>query len=476
MKYAWACLVSALPLLACAEAEPGIPPPEGQLYFPLGLAVADPSGSRPLLVVGSSNFDQRYNSGFVSVFDLGKVAALVPTPTDGSVTYRADFGDALLDQVRVLQLGGPILHVPAAASGLSGDRVYVAARAANRITALRLGADGLLSCNLDGDPAVPLTDCSERAVLPTGFDDPFSLAFVPGAGNNGSVAVSHLGAITDGTTRILSALTNVDLARWEQHQAGPAVATTDLNYPLVTKPVEAGAGFSGLVYVPGGFGGESPALLAASIEASTSLPLLGLTPRPVSADDARLQLSQFGRLNLDAVASAIQLRGLTVDGNRRAYVSMRFAEGSTTFNSGIGVIDLTGALPRLMAVFEVGNELAQPVLSVRGDARWLYVPDLRDDRIWVLDVRSDLPSLIAEIKGRAERTIDGEVVEAKLFSTPTDLLFAAPGDGRQLLLVGNFSNSTLAVVDVTSPDPRLHRVIGRLGRDLDGAGKSEGDQ
>jgi hypothetical protein len=39
--------------------------------------------------------------------------------------------------------------------------------------------------------------------------------------------------------------------------------------------------------------------------------------------------------------------------------------------------------------------------------------------------------------------------------------------------VSNFSNSTLAVLDVTDPDPRVHRVVARLGRNLDPEGEME---
>jgi hypothetical protein len=460
--------------VGCAEAEPGIPPPSGQLYFPLGLVVADPSGTRPLVVIGSTNFDQRYNSGFVTVFGLAELAALAPTNNPGEVTYVDGFGTALVSQTRVLQLGGPLLHVPGAVSGLGEDRIYVAARAANRVQSLRLLADGTLDCSRDGDTRVSPTDCTEGAVLPTGFDDPFSLAYVPGLGPNGSVAVSHLGALVDGSNQLISALANIDVARWEQHIAGPALGSSDPGYPLALKDLVSG-GFSGLTFVPGGLGGRTPALLATNIDGSGGLALATITAENVSETDGRSQLVSRDRLNLDTAASAQELRGLAVDGNQRAYVSVRFVEGTTTYNAGIAVIDLTGDLPRLISLVEVGNELAQPVLYSRGAARWLYVPDLRDDRIWVLDVRSDTPTVVAEIKGRDERTLNGETFQARVLAGPSDLAFTIV-DNRILLLVNNFANSTLAVIDASSIDPREHRVIARLGRDLDGAGKTEGQQ
>lgn len=468
-RLGWLLLAS---LWACAEEEPGIPPPSGQLYFPQGLVVADPSGARPLVVIGNSNFDQRYNSGFITVFGLAELAALAPRNNPGEVTYSDGFGAALVSQTRVLQLGGPLLHVPAATSGFAEDRIYQAARAANRVQSLRLLADGTMSCSREGDARVSPTDCTEGAVLPTGFDDPFSLAYIPGLGPNGSVAVSHLGAAVDGNRRLLSALANIDLARWEQHLAGPALAASDPGYPLVSEPVDTG-GYSGLRFVPGGLGGRSPALLATNLDDANGLSLVSFTTQNVSDSDARAKLVPTGRLNLDVAALAEELRGLALDGNQRAYVSVRFAESTTTYNSGIAVIDLLGEAPSLIGLVEVGNELGQPVLYSRGSARWLYVPDLRDDRIWVLDVRGDTPSVVAEIKGRAERTVNGETFQARILAGPSDLAFTIVDD-RILLLVNNFANSTLAVIDASAIDPREHRVIARLGRDLDGAGKTEG--
>lgn len=458
--------------VGCAEAEPGIPPPSGQLYFPLGLVVADPSGTRPLVVIGSTNFDQRYNSGFVTVFGLAELAALAPTNNPGEVTYVDGFGTALVSQTRVLQLGGPLLHVPGAVSGLGEDRIYVAARAANRVQSLRLLADGTLDCSRDGDTRVSPTDCTEGAVLPTGFDDPFNLVFLPGLGTNGSVAVGHLGG---GVNVAESSLALVDVQLWESRQASNNGGSDPLTNPLVRTTFPTVDGFSGLAWPGGPVGPDEVAVFGTAFRRSGALAFGAFFVQPVEEAAGRLAFVEGRALDLAADTSATELRGLALDGNQRAYVSVRFVEGTTTYNAGIAVIDLSGDLPRLISLVEVGNELAQPVLYSRGAARWLYVPDLRDDRIWVLDVRSDTPTVVAEIKGRDERTLNGETFQARVLAGPSDLAFTIV-DNRILLLVNNFANSTLAVIDASSIDPREHRVIARLGRDLDGAGKTEGQQ
>jgi hypothetical protein len=54
----------------CAFELPGEPPPEKAFYYPIGLAV---SPDQTTAYVVSSNFDQRYNAGWVSAVDLRKL-------------------------------------------------------------------------------------------------------------------------------------------------------------------------------------------------------------------------------------------------------------------------------------------------------------------------------------------------------------------------------------------------------------------
>jgi DNA-binding beta-propeller fold protein YncE len=62
-----AALLAALSVMACAEAEKGIPHPVDRLHYPTTLA-ADPNGR--FLYVVSSNFDVRYRTGAVTAIDL----------------------------------------------------------------------------------------------------------------------------------------------------------------------------------------------------------------------------------------------------------------------------------------------------------------------------------------------------------------------------------------------------------------------
>lgn len=75
------CLILGLFVAAaCSLNNPGAAPPAGKIYFPTAVAVADGH-----LLVASSNFDVRYNSGSLQAYDLtvlnGEIDACLADPT-----------------------------------------------------------------------------------------------------------------------------------------------------------------------------------------------------------------------------------------------------------------------------------------------------------------------------------------------------------------------------------------------------------
>jgi DNA-binding beta-propeller fold protein YncE len=147
-------------------------------------------------------------------------------------------------------------------------------------------------------------------------------------------------------------------------------------------------------------------------------------------------------------------------------------------NSVLAVLSAEDGRLRVQGLLEVGEELGQPVpypFAPPGQ-RWLYVPDTRDDRIYVVDVTSDVPTVRARIDGRAVRTLSsGRQILARTLATPLSIVFDRRG-GRRFAYVTNFENSTLAVIDVSDDNPLQHCVVARFGRDraLDGSTEAEG--
>ena len=161
----------------------------------------------------------------------------------------------------------------------------------------------------------------------------------------------------------------------------------------------------------------------------------------------------------------------------RAYVSLRFVDSADSNNAAIAVVDLTGGDVEPLSILEVGEELGRPVLvesSTTGRSRrLLYVPDIRSDSIWVIDASTDVLKVVHQISGRLTRP--GATPErVRLLDAPSTVVFAERGD-RRLGFVSNFSNSTMAILDASDPDPRNHEIVARLGEVLlpDGTNEEE---
>jgi hypothetical protein len=188
-------------------------------------------------------------------------------------------------------------------------------------------------------------------------------------------------------------------------------------------------------------------------------------------------------LPLGDIVRARGTRGLALArSGTRAYVSVRIRETSivqsnrappTLFNSAIAVVEVGPTELSLRAYLEVGEELGKPALLERDGRRLLYAPDLRTGRIWILDVTTDDPIVVAMIEGRGTASFEGSDERANLLRTPFQILFPPPIGGVQLGVITNFGDSTMTILDVTSPDPRAHRIVGRYGRALSSDGVEE---
>ncbi len=461
-------------LAGCADEVPGNPPPNGQLHFPTGLAVHTATGADPqFLYALNANFDQRFNAGSVLSFSVDRLFALVPTSSaDDDVVFRADFGDAVVSQVRVFQFGGELISVP---DGGGGTRLFFPSRGRNRLTMLQADARGQLDCgNRDEDnrsiePVVAL-DCTEAHIIRTGFDDPLSLAYAAPAD---LLVVGHLRPEVV-NTNVIGNVAMVPTLDFQQRVIQEREGSTLVN-PVVSSSFLDLGGVTGLAYrsqtvtssvavgevfVLGQRGGSN-------ISGNAWFTRLELLP-----DGGGHRLAVVDSLLLTREADVIGSRGLVLNAaGTRAYASVRFEDIATSFNSGLMVINVEGPELRIVSVLELGEELGKPVFYPGG--RLLYVPDIRTDRIWAVDASSDHLTVVAEITGRTDRTVDGKSFLARTLDGPVDIVFLQRG-ARTLGFVSNFANSTLGVIDASAPNPTQHRVVARFGRDLNPDGDAEG--
>ncbi|MFO0728624.1 MAG: hypothetical protein U1E65_32910 [Myxococcota bacterium] len=443
-------------LAGCADELPGTTPIEDQLHFPMGLAVAGDH-----LLVVNSDFDQRYNAGYVLALPLAELANKVSAaiPAGAAVVIDKTLPVAGRTRARIPSFGADVMVLGSAAP----FDVFVASRGLGRVT--RLTFDGTqVRCDTAGVAAAKAYDCSPAHILETHGVDAFGMAFLSTVGRAGLLGVAHL-ASTATTATVFSTLTMIDLAEWNERLAAEA-AQTDTADPAHALYIAA-EGLSGIVADPGAnlFYGS---IANGPIGAGSILPLHVLT-----SSRAEMQARVGGG---DTLAAGT--RGVVLSSDRkRAYVSIRIRvrdttgqlSGPTIFNSGIAVIDTTSRV--VLSVFEIGQELGKPTLIERNNIRTLYVPELRSSQLYALDVSADVPLLRHVIDGAFEQN----GVRIHLLDTPYELVVApAPINGRTLGFVSNFGNSSLAVLDLTDDDPRTHRLLGRIGRALtpDGTGEA----
>jgi hypothetical protein len=139
-------------LAACVRNLPGEDPPADAFYYPNGI-VASVDGAHAYVV--SSNFDQRFNAGWVGVIDVAE----------------AENGrkDAIVQQLKVPSLGGDIALSP------DGRLAVVAHRGQQMLTVIDVSADGSrLTCGKKSDDAgldtsEERTDCDRDHLV---FIDP----------------------------------------------------------------------------------------------------------------------------------------------------------------------------------------------------------------------------------------------------------------------------------------------------------------
>lgn len=471
-------MIAALLLgAACAEELPGIAPPEREVYFPIGMQVVSTAGAGDVLVVSSSNFDQRYNAGYVSTYSVAQLLALAGTGESTTFVDSLD-GPAFLSRVRIEQFGGDLVYAEPAGGG--PGRIFVPSRGRNLVTMIALGDDGVLSCDAGGlAPRTEAFDCTAAHEIRTFADDPFPLALAPPRAQHprGALLVGHLTPRSD-AVRSNAFLASMDVAAFEARLSGQVVGRPfdpeleeDERLPadqFQTIVVPDSGGVGGVAWSASAIDGDGAFLI------SSAGSLTGGAVSMVAAsftDDGTL--TRRAALLLDLEASIIQTRGIRISETAtRAYVSVRFAEGQTIsqFNAGIAIVDISTSPLRLVSVFEVGEELARPSLLERNGARLLYLPDIRRDRIFIVDVTTDAPSLVGSIPGRANRTIDGKILQARTLASPPQVAFTSD---EAYGFVANFANSTISVIDVSDPDPRAHRLIARLGRNIDAEGDEE---
>lgn len=513
-------LVSLLVCAGCADTLLGVSPlseDPARLKFPLGIAAV--GGARDVLYVASTNFDQRFNAGLLHAFDLSAVGAQVAAEVpwdqvcrDEAILLAPDI-DGFIGALRIPSATGPLQQVDLPLVGqslITGSRfdqtlvVFDLQTDASDATLPEPGTppepDDLISCRTPGSETGPFFDCAPSHLFPMAADDPYLVTWVDG--REGFLAVTHLAELVPAPGAplrgFISVLTEERITARLQGRAlaGRATAASLVGFRGSIGLTTRGDGV--LASSDRASGGE---MLVAQINADDLLDArqgrvidIGDNLAGPSTDPSRVFPADT--VDLRPRASAVALRGLELftrpDGAERAITTLLVPDAADTSNAGIALVSLQEDDFQVEGLLEVGEEVGRPSLSPWEPGRLLYVPDVRGDALYVIDISTDIPVVAQRIGGRTVRVepIEGSAPEGlepvrqraiQLLSGPVELAFDPrprmdrQGNARRFLYVTNFRNSTLAVVDVTDPSPSRHCIVARLGRLRlgDGSGREE---
>lgn len=257
-------------LIAC-EPLPGEDPDPGVFYYPVGLELSE-SGRYAYLL--NSNFDQRFNTGWLSVVDLEAAVGAGEVSSKDVVVLVAAGGSR---DLRVPNLGGAL------ELSSDGQRLYASHRSDRLISVIEVGGETDLSCG-DADDGAGLstalsrTDCDQGHLFEITFDavqarsetdfqqivdrsesieqieliaDPFALLEIDAVAEEGASAAPVLlvGHLADSARSLVTALavdpsapTNLSIIRSDRIVNAALSAVDIVAVPQVAEPYVAVVG------------------------------------------------------------------------------------------------------------------------------------------------------------------------------------------------------------------------------------------
>ena len=429
-------------LAACTASSDEVRPPAAQLFFPTGIAVAP---DETVAFVTNANSELRYDSGSIQVIDLNTVQSTI----DAWLTQRSipagceqdsDHTEGLIcDEALFInadagvRIGNFATDVAIQDLGSKNLRLIVPTRGDPSVAWANWdGNSAQLSCNPNGEPEA-LCDDAHRlsyvqndADLPGIPEEPFGV-FADSAGE--FAMITHL---TTGAVTLIDSPRNSDRVQIADVLTG--IFSAD--------PASGLRGATGVV-------GRLPTAAGDTIYVG-------------SRSEDRIQTFTVGRpINnappymlpgnwffLDAVGgnngSSSDTRGMaaSLDGSR-LYMVNRRPPSIQIWDTSIGV---TG-YPRNKAIgaTDICRQGSTVAISGSGDAERAYVTCFQDGQIYVIDPRGSVTVEDIVLVGRGPYA-------------------AAAAKTKNKLLVTNFLEDTIAVVD-TTPNVRTHnRVVLRIGK------------
>ena len=432
------------------------------LYYPVSMAA---SADGQFVYVLNSNYDQRYNTGWVSVMDMDAVVAQAGdlTPTHAPLVTRADGG-----QVSVLNLGGML------AFDASGEHLLVSHRGQNHLSQTRLSwldvaEDGSISCgdaDFTGDMTAreSKTDCDEDHIIrveedggdDTNADYTTESTFPASSFENAYSVGSFVMQQDDGTTRsvmavgfldsrylrlydvIDGALVFINTLKLEITGAGHMAyrSSGDDQFLLVGGRSISENGIAA-VDLKRSLAEEETVSYSSSLDSLVAASVLGMD---VSPDGSRIYVgSGDPRPTADGVPDVLAV----IDGGSRL-TNEDAQGGQAVVRPALDVLSMEPLLGRPSAVRYIPRgpsatgEAREDLLAVSafdGDVLYIFAPTGQGVRPVA---RFELDTKSPDTNGVGEGPFALEVVER---------------NGRTFLLAANFFEHSISVFDVSAASP-----------------------
>jgi DNA-binding beta-propeller fold protein YncE len=439
-KSLFALTVLATVGASCARNLDGIEPPKNALYFPISVAV---SADQRYAYVANSNFDLRYNAGWVSVIDLDAALAQIDAGNDNPTS-------AIVSRVKVLSLAGEL------SLDETGELAVLTHRGEPTLTLLEVAGDQLDCGDPDAtkgvDQVEERTDCDslhlERLtpdMFPEGeielgevdVADPYASAMFTwrpdGEPERSLAAIGHLTAASDGgrvSVFDVIARSGVVPPRLEPVRSIGLPARNGIA-ALVPHP-DAGGSFvlgTGQLYSV-----DSPGSTLYSVDVGGTL----------ATEEDRVS-----SVRVSAELGGDELYGLAFspDG-RRAFAANRRPDAVVVLDTSIETVEE----PQRDGTID---DIDRPRLRILGatpvpdkPTGIVYLPRANGDVVAVASLDGDVVFVLTPLG--AELQISGRLDDVGL--GPYGMAHATRA-GRELLLVTTFFDHGLAIFDVTSPEP-----------------------
>lgn len=420
-------------LVACTASESDVRPDPDSIFFPTAVTVA-PDDSVAFVV--SANSDLTYDSGTVQVLDLAVVEQVIAAwksnrtipagcsaVTDATETLACPEGDFLIDDAGA-RIGNFASAVTTQDLGGGKLRLLVPVRGDPSITWMDWDpATRALACSTA--QGFPLCDDAHRLVELTGFEDAPGLAgepygiFADAVGQFAVVshfasgAVSLIDSPATGVPTLVDAL-SVGTRVGMSGIAGRAPGADDLLY------AQSVADDRVFMMTVGRQAGRPPFLINGGFFFQNGIGS-GNNTGGIGADS----------------------RGIVFrDGGDRAFLVNRSPPALQEYDTSIGPTGVP--VNRVTATTDICRDATSVAAVATGAGERAYVTCYADGEVYVVDPRAGGSVEATTLTGR------GPIASA-----------AVPS--RLLLVVANFLDDSLAIVDLDPTSPFANRVVLRLG-------------